>query len=136
LKSDTVVNGSINDPITEEFILPENPFGQAGSDQLEDGEYFISASDSSLLEGVEVRAEEQHIYVDGLNLGANEEVTVRYKVQIDTENPDLDPEKLYKTNGTTELTPNVDDPDNKHKFPEPEASADPIKVSGKKAWAD
>jgi len=137
LKSDTVVNGSINDPITEEFILPENPFGQAGSDQLEDGEYFISASDSSLLEGVEVRAEEQHIYVDGLNLGANEEVTVRYKVQIDTENPDLDPEKLYKTNGPTTLTPNGDDPNSpKHEFPEPEASAEPIKVSGKKAWVD
>src|SRR5699024_1672139 len=61
LKSNTVVNGSITDPITEEFILPENPFGQADSDQLENGEYFLSASKPDLLEGVTVKSENQHI---------------------------------------------------------------------------
>src|SRR5699024_1270050 len=136
LKNNTVVNGSITDPITDEFILPENPFGQAGSDQLENGEYFLSASDPSLLEGVKVKSENQHIKVDGLNLGEGEWVKVRYKVQIDTDNPDLDPSDFYKTNGTTTLTPDGDDPDNKREFPEPEASAEPLKVKGSKAWAD
>src|SRR5699024_9657255 len=126
LKNNTVVNGSITDPITDEFILPENPFGQAGSDQLENGEYFLSASDPSLLEGVKVKSENQHIKVDGLNLGEGEWVKVRYKVQIDTDNPDLDPSDFYKTNGTTTLTPDGDDPDNKREFPEPEASAEPL----------
>src|SRR5699024_4969284 len=132
----TIRNGSVTDPITDEFILQENPFTQATDQDLSNGEYYLSASNQSLLEGVEVRAEGQHIYVDGLNLGAGEEVTVRYKVQIDTENPDLDPNELYKTNGTTTLTPNGDDPDNKHKFPEPEASTVPIEVSGQKIWID
>lgn len=117
IKSDTVANGSITDPITDEFILPESSFGQAGSDQLEDGEYFLSASYPGLLEGVTVKAENQHILVDGLNLGENEWVKVRYKVQIDTENPDLVPSKLYKTNGTT-LTPNGDDPEDPPTNPE------------------
>src|SRR5699024_3455231 len=132
----TVRNGSITDPITDEFILPENPFGQAGSDQLEDGEYFLSASNPSLLDGVTVKSENQHIKVDGLNLGEGEWVKVRYKVQIDTNNHELDPNKFYKTNGTTTLTPNGDDPENKREFPEPEASAEPLKVKGSKAWAD
>src|SRR5699024_7289404 len=123
LKSNTVINGSISDPITDEFILKE-------------GDYTTTASDPSLLEGVTVRTENQHVYVDGLNLGEDEWVNIRYKVQIDTENPDLDPTKLYPTNGPTTLTPNGDDPGNKREFPEPEASAEPLKVSGKKAWAD
>src|SRR5699024_7189794 len=131
-----VNNGSINDPITDEFILPENPFGQAGNENLEDGEFFLSASDNSLLDGVTVKSENQHIKVDGLNLGEDEWVKVRYKVQIDTDNPDLDPSELYKTNGTTTLTPDGDDPDSKREFPEPEASAEPLKVKGSKAWAD
>lgn len=136
LIENSVVNGSIEDPITDEFILPENPFGQASSENLTDGEFHLSASDSSLLDTVQVRAENQHILVDGLNLGQDEWVKVRYKVQIDTDNPELDPNELYKTNGTTTLTPDGDDPDNKREFPEPEASAEPIKVSGKKAWVD
>src|SRR5699024_8071087 len=135
-KNNPFFNGTITYPITDEFILPENPFGQAGIDQLENGEYFLSASDPSLLEGVKVKSENQHIKVDGLNLGEGEWVKARYKVQIDTDNPDLDTSDFYKTNGTTTLTPDGDDHDNKSEFPEPEASAEPLKVKGSKAWSD
>src|SRR5699024_5514819 len=95
LKSNTVVNGSIMDPITDEFIL-------------QDGDYQVTASDESLLEGVTVSVENQQVKVDGLNLGKDEWVNVRYKVQIDTNNHDINPNELHKTNGTTTLTPNGD----------------------------
>src|SRR5699024_11015254 len=120
---ETVHNGSIMDPITDEFIL-------------QDGDYEVTASDESLLEGVTVTVENQQVKVDGLNLGKDEWVNIRYKVQIDTDNPELDPSKLYKTNGPTTLTPNGDNPNNKMEFPEPKASAEPLTVKGKKAWAD
>src|SRR5699024_5873442 len=120
---ETVHNGSIMDPITDEFIL-------------QDGDYEVTASDESLLEGVTVTVENQQVKVDGLNLGKDEWVNVRYKVQIDTNNHDINPNELHKTNGTTTLTPNGDDPNKKYEFPEPEASTVPIEVHGRKIWID
>src|SRR5699024_4552647 len=123
LKSNTVVNGSIMDPITDEFIL-------------QDGDYQVTASDESLLEGVTVTVENQQVKVDGINLGKDEWVNIRYKVQIDTNNHDINPNELHKTNGTTTLTPNGNDPNKKYEFPEPEASTVPVEVHGKKIWID
>ena len=76
------------------------------------------------------------VKVNGLNLGKDEWVKVRYKVQVDTNNYDIDPTKLYPTNGPTELTPRGDNPGEKNNFPIPEASPEPIEVSGKKIWID
>src|SRR5699024_6342410 len=70
---ETVHNGSIMDPMTDEF-------------SLQGGEYQVAASDESLPEGVTVSGEKQQVKVDGLNLGEDEGVNVRDKVQIDTNN--------------------------------------------------
>src|SRR5699024_5035502 len=120
---ETVHNGSIMDPITDEFIL-------------QDGDYEVTASDESLLEGVAVTVENQQVKVDGLNLGKDEWVNIRYKVQIDTNNYDINPNELHKTNGLTTLTPNGNDPNKKYEFPEPKASTVTVEVSGKKIWID
>src|SRR5699024_11523802 len=47
----TIRNGSVTDPITDEFILQENPFTQETDQDLSNGEYYLSASNQSLLEG-------------------------------------------------------------------------------------
>src|SRR5699024_5401252 len=123
LQTNYVVDGSIDDPITEQFIL-------------EDDWYELTASDDSLKEGIIVTVKNGKVTVDGLNLGHEQWVNVRYKVQFDTDNYEWEANKLYPTNGTTTLTPKGDDPDNKHEFPEPEASTVPVEVSGQKIWID
>src|SRR5699024_3384712 len=89
-----------------------------------------------LEEGIIVTVKNGKVTVDGLNLGHEQWVNVRYKVQFDTDNYEWEANKLYPTNGTTTLTPKGDDPDNKHEFPEPEASTVPVEVSGQKIWID
>ncbi len=102
----SVVDGSVVDPMGEMFNLKgADNFVAASDANLSDGNYFLNASNPALLEGVTVLTDGQTININGLNLGAGDEVTLRYKVQIDTDNENFEVDKLYRTNGETTLTP-------------------------------
>ncbi|WP_273123975.1 DUF7507 domain-containing protein [Bacillus weihaiensis] len=133
----SIVNGSVEDPMGDMFVLQgADHFTPATDDQLTNGNYYLSASNSALLQGVTVTAEGQKIKLNGLNLGEDDVVTLRYKVQIDTERENFQPGELYLTNGETTLTPRGSYPNEKNLFPEPAASAVGITLSGEKLWDD
>ncbi|GGA75853.1 DUF7507 domain-containing protein [Ornithinibacillus halotolerans] len=133
----SIVNGSVVDPIGEMFVLQggEN-FTRASNNQLTDGSYYLDASNPALLNGVTVTTEGQTIKINGLNLGEDEIVTLRYKVQIDTEEESFETDQFYRTNGETILVPRASHPDERNVFPEPYASTKGISVSGVKLWED
>lgn len=135
--SGSIIDGSVTDPMGEMFILKGlDDFNPATTDELTDGDYFLSANDSSLLEGVVVRTDGDTISLYGLNLNEGEIVTLRYKVQLDTDHEDFQPDTLYRTNGETTLTPRGSHTEEVNVFPEPWASATGIIVSGEKTWQD
>ncbi|MBM7679641.1 DUF7507 domain-containing protein, partial [Gracilibacillus alcaliphilus] len=137
LDQQSVVDGSVVDPMGEMFNLKGvDNFTAASDASLSDGNYYLGASDPKLLEGVSISTDGQTINMNGLNLGADEEVTLRYKVQIDTDNENFQVDELYRTNGETTLTPRSSHPDEKNTFPEPSASATGTSVSGEKTWQD
>ena len=137
LLNKSIRNGSIEDPMGEYFILQgAGNFSAATNEELTDGNYYLSGNKEGLTDGVTVTTEGQKILVHGLNLGEDETVTLRYKVQADTDKEGFNPNTLYPTNGPTTLTPKGDNPEEKNTFPEPEASAKPIEVAGEKFWDD
>ncbi|MFD1850654.1 MucBP domain-containing protein [Oceanobacillus bengalensis] len=134
--SKSIVNGTVTDPMGDFFNLKnEDEFKQASNEDLEDGAYYLSSSDANLLRGVNVSVNEETITLDHLNLGENEWINLRYKVQLDTEKENFEPNTYYPTNGVTTLQPAVDS-DEIRNFPIPQASGAPAVISGTKKWED
>lgn len=133
----SVYHGTINDPMGEMFKLKTNATGTfmpASSNDLTDGDYYITGDDY-LTTGLEVTQTVDGLEIAGLHLGKDEKISIRYKVQIDTEHKDFKADTLYRTNGETTLkTDNISD--DVYIFPEPWASAKGITISGNKVWID
>lgn len=133
---DTVVDGKIIDPVREQFIIQENDsFTMASDETLSDGHYYVTATNEHILQDVSVFVDNDQVMVDGLNLGANDEINIRYKIQIDTELEHMIPNVLYETNGEAVLIPIVETSE-AYTFPEPKASAVSTSVIGEKKWQD
>ncbi len=126
----TVVNGSVSDPMGDMVDLNLNA-------NLDGNKFYkLSASSPSLLNGVEVRYDStsRKISMTGLNLGANQWVNLRYKVNLRTEDPQYKGNFFYPTNGPTTLTPNSKNPNTKRDFPVPSVKANTIDVNVQKLW--
>ena len=126
----TVVNGSISDPMGDMVDLNLNA-------NLDGNKFYkLTASNPSLLNGVEVRYDNttRKISMTGLNLGKDEWVNLRYKVNLRTEDPQYKGNFFYPTNGPTTLTPNEKNPNTKRDFPVPSVKANTIDVNVQKLW--
>ena len=126
----TVVNGSVSDPMGDMVDLNLNA-------NLDGNKFYnLTASNPSLLDGVEVKYDNttRKISMTGLNLGKDEWVNLRYKVNLRTEDPQYKGDFFYPTNGPTTLTPNEKNPNTKRDFPVPSVKAHSIDVNVQKLW--
>ena len=126
----TVQNGSVSDPMGDMVDLNLNA-------NLDGNKFYkLTASSPSLLNGVEVKYDNttRKISMTGLNLGKDEWVNLRYKVNLRTEDPQYKGNFFYPTNGPTTLTPNEKNPNTKRDFPVPSVKANTIDVNVQKLW--
>ena len=126
----TVVNGSVSDPMGDMVDLNLNA-------NLDGNKFYkLTASNPSILNGVEVKYDNttRKISMTGLNLGKDEWVNLRYKVNLRTEDPQYKGDFFYPTNGPTTLTPNNSNPTTKRDFPVPSVKANTIDVNVQKLW--
>ena len=126
----SVVNGSVSDPMGDMVDLNLNA-------NLDGNKFYkLTASKDSLLNGVNVSYDKntRKISMTGLNLGANQWVNLRYKVNLRTEDPQYKGNFFYPTNGPTTLTPNNSNPNTKRDFPVPSVKANTIDVNVQKVW--
>ena len=107
----TIVNGKVTDPMGEQIILSnKNNFAQTSylDTNLVNGDYFIEASDPDLLfnQGQPIVPSldqaSNTITIDGLNLGYEEWVKIRYRINLRTEDPNFK-EQFYLTNSKDTL---------------------------------
>ena len=126
----TVVNGSLSDPMGDMVNLNLNA-------NLDSGKFYkLTASNPSLLDDVNINYDNntKKISMTGLNLGKDEWVNLRYKVNLRTEDPQYKGNFFYPTNGPTTLTPNEKNPNTKRDFPVPSVKAHSIDVNVQKLW--
>lgn len=121
----TIVNGSINDPLGDQFSYEGTPTVKS-----------ISTGDSAVTNLPTVKQSNGKVTTTELNLGKDQEIQIHYQVRINTEDKDFTPEKWYPMNGQTTLTPNGDNPDNKVDFGVPSAKAPGVKLDLKKIWEE
>ena len=121
----TIVNGSINDPLGDQFSYEGTPTVKS-----------ISTGDSAVTDLPTVNQSNGKVTTTELNLGKDQEIQIHYQVRINTEDKDFTPEKWYPMNGQTTLTPNGDNPDNKVDFGVPSAKAPGVKLDLKKIWEE
>ena len=126
----TVQNGSVSDPMGDMVDLNLNA-------NLDGNKFYkLTASNPSLLDDVNVSYDKntRKISMTGLNLGKDEWVNLRYKVNLRTEDPQYKGNFFYPTNGPTTLTPNSKNPNTKRDFPVPSVKANTIDVNVQKLW--
>lgn len=121
----TIVNGSINDPLGDQFSYEGTPTVKS-----------ISTGNSAVTDLPTVNQSNGKVTTTELNLGKDQEIQIHYQVRINTEDKDFTPEKWYPMNGQTTLTPNGDNPDNKVDFGVPSAKARGVKLDLKKIWEE
>ncbi len=99
-----------------------------------------ATQDKNLLQGVKVQRiigdnGKPAIKITGLNLGTDEEVTLRYRIHIDTESKDFIPNNYYLANSEeTILYPKPDIGDYVRYFPVPSVKAPNTKIILDKEW--
>ena len=121
----TIVNGSINDSLGDQFSYEGTPTVKS-----------ISTGNSAVTNLPTVNQSNGKVTTTELNLGKDQEIQIHYQVRINTEDKDFTPEKWYPMNGQTTLTPNGDNPDNKVDFGVPSAKAPGVKLDLKKIWEE
>ena len=129
--TNTVVDGSVTDEIGNMVDL-----NLGANKDWDPSDYTLTASDNSLLDDVYVDYDknERKIYISGLNLGKNQWVNLRYKINLRTEDKKFKPDFFYQTNGPTTLNPNWDSPDLSLDFPIPSVKSKSLDVNVKKVW--
>ncbi|WP_197272200.1 Cna B-type domain-containing protein, partial [Salinicoccus sp. YB14-2] len=135
----SVQNGSVTDPMGEmvDLGIRGDGFTSASNNELSDGDYYLSASDSSILNRARVSLDGETIRVDNINLSADEYINLRYKVHLDTEHESYNQDTNFPTNGTTTFNPNTNNPDAPiREFEVPQIRGTTLEVSGMKVWDD
>lgn len=141
----SIVNGIITDPIGSQVILSnKHSFTQAPKtdEYLVNGDYHLEFSSKEVEDrfkknGSKVVLEGNEIKFDKLTLGEREWVKLRYRVNLNTEDPEFNPDKFYLTNGketTLEYNPKLSS--EKYKFPSPAIKLPPINLKIVKEWVD
>lgn len=170
MNTKTITNGIVRDPMGEMVNIKDiNGDGRvtlASSRELLDGDVYIediygSHLNSSgqildsenepvtdgytLLTGVGVRESfdkdgKMGFEVSGLNLGTYDEVSIHYKINLDTDNGGYYPETYYQANKTTTLEPRPGGEQQDEKiyryFPIPSVKGPGEKIHLEKIWKD
>ncbi|WP_434122080.1 DUF7507 domain-containing protein, partial [Salinicoccus roseus] len=133
----TINDGKVVDPMGEmvDLSLIDNSFDSASDDTLSDGDYYLSASEPSLLNGVTVSLEDETITLDNLNLAEGQSINLRYRIHLDTENETFEGGTYFQTNGETTLVPSPNS-DTVRTFDVPSIRGTTLEISGNKIWED
>ncbi|WP_271402412.1 Cna B-type domain-containing protein, partial [Salinicoccus roseus] len=133
----TINDGKVVDPMGEmvDLSLMDNSFDSASDDTLSDGDYYLSASEPSLLNGVTVSLEDETITLDNLNLAEGQSINLRYRIHLDTENETFEGGTYFQTNGETTLVPSPNS-DTVRTFDVPSIRGTALEISGNKIWED
>ncbi|WP_461219510.1 Cna B-type domain-containing protein [Lapidilactobacillus salsurivasis] len=137
---DTIPNGTVIDPLGNDLLLNSDFTQHNGSwsltGQVKNANGNWVAEPSQLLtDSVAVSASNGQIKMTGLELGANEQLTLTYQVRIDTEASDFKPETWLLTNGRTTLDPTSEGQE-QFDFPIPSIKAPGVELSLIKLWQD
>lgn len=128
--SKSIVNGVVDDPMGDMVAL-----NTGNNSTFDANDYTLTGSPGLNLSEITVNADASgKITMKNLNLGKNEWINLKYKVNIKTEDASFKPEFYYQTNGRTTLTPKAINPNNKVDFPIPSVKAPGKLISGKKTW--
>lgn len=118
----TVVDGSIDDPLGDQFDYDSNRVDVKSIGTSPVNEY--SLPDATIANG--------KLSAENLNLGKDQEVELHYQVRMRTENQNFQPDHWYQLNGRTTLTPNAKD--GKVDFGVPSAKMPGVTFNVKKQW--
>ncbi|MFC6314598.1 Cna B-type domain-containing protein [Lapidilactobacillus achengensis] len=137
---DTIPNGTVVDPmgsgllLASDFSQPNGSWSLTGQVKNASGNW-VAESNQLLTDSVAVSAANGQIKMTGIELGANEQLTLTYQVRIDTETNDFKPETWLLTNGRTTLDPTSEGQE-QFDFPIPSVKAPGVKLSLIKLWQD
>ncbi|MCJ1993756.1 VWA domain-containing protein [Lactococcus piscium] len=122
----TIVNGSISDPLGQQFVYEGKPDIQSvGSVKI----------DKNILED-NLKVADRKLSLANLNLGSGQEVQIHYQVRLNTETNDFVPNKWYQMNGPTTLVPNNNSPSNTVDFAVPSAKGPGTTLKFTKNWVE
>ncbi|MFC7285126.1 DUF7507 domain-containing protein [Phocicoccus pinnipedialis] len=135
----TISDGVVTDPMSEfvNLALTDGEFRKASDETLSDGSYYLSASDSKLLSGVNVSLDNNTITLSNLKLGEDQYINIRYKVNINTEIDGFNGTDYFATNGKTTLVPDINKQDSPvREYIVPRVKGITLDISGSKIWDD
>ncbi|WP_035784922.1 DUF7507 domain-containing protein [Jeotgalicoccus psychrophilus] len=133
----TISNGSITDPMGEMVNLNIHPDGfvRASDENLADGSYYISGTPQSAADAAGINLNGDILNISKLNLGADQYINIRYKVNLDTDNPAFSDDEYYATNGTTTFSAGTES-SVPHEFEVPTIRGSEFELGGTKVWND
>lgn len=119
----TIVNGSISDPLGAQFIYAGQPD--------------IKSVGSTVVSNLSTpTVTDRKLSLANLNLGKGQEIQVHYQVRLNTETNDFVPDKWYQMNGQTTLTPNSNNLSNTVDFGVPSAKGPGKTLDLTKIWEE
>ncbi|MQW23177.1 MULTISPECIES: SpaA isopeptide-forming pilin-related protein [unclassified Lactococcus] len=119
----TVINGSISDPIGSQFIYNGTPDIKSVGTTAVTSLPSVTVSNGTLSSS-------------GINLGSGQEIQIHYQVRLNTETSDFVPGQWYQMNGRTTFAPNIANPDNKVDFGVPSAKGEGVSLTFNKTWEE
>src|SRR5699024_2013762 len=128
---------SIVDPMGEmvNLNIHSNGFVSASNENLTDGSYYISGTPQTAVDAAGISLSGDTLNVNSLNLGANQYINIRYKVNLDTDNPAFSADEYYATNGQTTFLATLKDSVSRD-FEVPTIKGADFELGGTKVWND
>lgn len=133
----TISAGTVTDPMGEGVILQKASAEFSADDYTltgyrKNGALWVEAPD--LLTDVVVSESKGTITLENLDIGLDERIVITYKVRLDTEADDFNPDAWYPANQETTLSPQG--AGQNHAFPIPSIKAPSVTLSVEKIWND
>lgn len=135
----TVFEGQATDPMGEQILLQKTDGAFTSADYELTGYEKVNGTwveDADLLNGVTVEEVNNTISMSHINLGANQKITLTYKIRINTEAVNFEPDVWYRANGQTTLQANTYTASQLLDFPIPSVKAPGTELTVNKVWQD
>lgn len=129
--NNSIVNGAVTDPMSDNVKFNLGEDGEFNED-----DYKLTASYDDLLYYVDVDFDKNSntLKIKGLDLGEDEWVKLRYKVNLQTEKDGFKGDFYYQTNRETYLEPIGEHNSPRRQFSIPSVKGETIKVDVEKRW--
>lgn len=135
----TVFEGQATDPMGEQILLQKTDGVFTTADYELTGYEKVDGTwveDADLLNGVTVEEVNSIISMSHINLGANQKITLTYKIRINTEAANFEPDVWYRANRQTTLQANTSTGSQLLDFPIPSLKAPGTELTVNKVWND